>query len=94
MNSRHGYIIGTLAAAFTLAATAAAAATSYMDNPTFRPALPAPAPAPPGNAPPEPSYMPSGNATLGATVPVLALPPCRERGPNGVEVIRGTGCVP
>jgi hypothetical protein len=101
MNSRLGYIISTLAAAFTLAATAASAATSYMDNPTFPPALPAPAHAPPGNAPPAPSYAPPGDATLATPVPGMVLddrgnplPPCRERGPNGLEVIRGTGCVP
>jgi hypothetical protein len=86
MNSRHGYIIGMLAAAFTLAATAASAATSYMDNPTFPPALPAP------------SYVPPGDDTLATPLPGLddrgnPLPPCRERGPNGVEVIRAIGCV-
>jgi len=99
MNSRHGYIIGTLAAAFTLASMAGSAATSYIDNPTFPPALPAPAHSPPRNAPIPPFYVSPGNATLAAPVPVLddqgnPLPPCRERGSNGVEVIRGTGCVP
>lgn len=101
MSSRHGYIIATLAAAFTLAAMAASAATSYMDNPTFPPALPAPAHAPPGNAPPAASNVPPGNATLAAPVPGMVLdyrgnplPPCRERGSSGVEVIRGTGCAP
>jgi len=100
MNSRHGYIIGTLAAVFTLAAAAASAATSYMENPTFPPALPAPAHAPPGNAPPAPSYVPPGDATPATPVPGIvlddqgnSLPPCRQRGSNGVEVIRGTGCV-
>ena len=100
MSSRHGYMVGTLAAAFTLAAVAASAATSFMDNPTFPRALPGPSHAPPGSAPPEPSYVAPDDATPEALVPwsVLddrgsPLPPCRERGPNGVEVIRGTGCV-
>jgi hypothetical protein len=101
MNSRHGYIIATLAAVLTLAATAVSAATSYMNNPTFPPALPAPAHAPPGNEPPAPPYVPPGDAAPATPVPGIVvddrgnpLPPCRERGLNGVEVIRGTGCVP
>jgi len=101
MNSRHGYIVGTLAAVFTLAATAESGAASYMNNPTFPSALPAPAHAPPTNAPAAPSYVPPGDATPATPVPGIVLddrgnplPPCRERGLNGVEVIRGTGCVP
>lgn len=101
MSSRRGYIVSTLAAAFTLAAVAASAATSFMDNPTFPRALPGPAQTPPGNASPAPSYVPPDDAAPATLVPGIVLddqgnplPPCRERGPSGVEVIRGTGCVP
>ena len=87
MKSRHGTLIGTLTAVLTLAGTAASAATVYAPTaPTY-----APAPVLPGN----------GNANIAVPIPGMVLddkgnplPPCRERGPNGIEVIRGTGCVP
>jgi len=84
----HGAMIGALAAVLTLAGTAASAATVYV------PAAPTYAPAP-GYVPPE-----NGNANVAVPVPGTVLddkgnplPLCRERGPNGVEVIRGTGCM-
>jgi hypothetical protein len=86
MKNRHGTMIGALAAVLTLAGTAASAATVYVPAaPTY-----APAPASPEN----------GNANVAVPIPGTVLddkgnplPPCHERGPNGVEVIRGTGCM-
>jgi len=88
MKSRHGTMIGALGAILTLAGIAASAATVYAPvAPTYAPA--------PGYVPPE-----NGNANIAVPIPGTVLddkgnplPPCRERGPNGIEVIRGTGCV-
>ena len=87
MKSRHGTTIGALAAALTLAGTAASAATVYVPTaPSY-----ALAPVAPGN----------GNANIAVPIPGIVLddkgnplPPCRERGPSGIAVIRSTGCVP
>lgn len=85
MKSRSGSI-GALAAVLTLTAMAASAATA--DAPT------APAYAPAPDSPP-------GTANVAMPIPGVVLddrgnplPPCREHGPNGILVIRGTGCVP
>jgi hypothetical protein len=85
MKSRPGSI-GALAAVLTLASTAASGATA--DAPT----APTYAPAP---------ESPPGTANFAMPIPGVVLddrgnplPPCREHGPNGILVIRGTGCVP
>ena len=89
MKNRNGFIISALAAVVTLAATAASATTVYI------PTAPAPAYGP------APRYAPPGNANVAAPIPGMVLddrgnplPPCRERGPNGIQVLRGAGCVP